>query len=91
MLHVTPPGLSFITGSLGVGIGKNSLTDLYAGGTLRVFDPLVIIAGWVWQRTPQLTAGLNSGEVVASPNPALLDDLDLAYRGSFYVGIGIIP
>ncbi len=89
MIHLSMSSLPVLGLTMGVGVGENSAPDLYLGGTLRMFEPIMLNMGWVWQRTPQLPGGMQLGQIVTNPSPTLLADLDLKFEPTIYFGIGI--
>lgn len=89
MFHVSTPSIPLLGLNLGVGFGQNSAPDLYLGGTLRLFVPILLNVGWVWQRTPKLPPGLREGQATPNPDPELLDDPDFKFESTIYFGIGI--
>ena len=89
MLHLSASSIPMLGLNLGVGFGQNKAPDLYLGGTLRLFAPVLLNVGWVWQRTPELPSGLQEGQVAPNPDPALLEDPDYNFKSTIYFGLGI--
>jgi hypothetical protein len=86
LLHVAASSVPFVAATMGLGVGKNSVPDFYLGGTLRLFQPVMINAGWTWQRRQQLPEGLRVGGAI-DPLSDVLDDLDLEFRRAFFFGV----
>jgi hypothetical protein len=89
MFHVATSSLPLLGLNAGIGFGQNGAPDLYAGGTFRLFLPVLLSVGWVWQRTPVLPPGLQEGQSTPNPDPALLDDPDFKFESTIYFGIAI--
>ncbi|MDH5234478.1 MAG: hypothetical protein OEW77_05915 [Gemmatimonadota bacterium] len=89
LIQVASSSFPILGMHLGVGLGENSAPDLYLGATIRILEPVLLNVGWVWQRTPQLPAGLLLGQVVTNPDPAVLSDLDKKFKPSLYFGLAI--
>ena len=75
--------------ALGIGFGSDNLPDLYLGGTLRFFDPVLLNFGAVWQRERMLPAGVKAGDPVPPDFDA--STLDKKYTVSFFGGLSISP
>lgn len=87
-MHVAVSDFSFIGGLFGIGLGKNEAPDLYVGGSIRLFDPVMLNGGVVWQRAPKLSDKLVVGQPIA--DPALLDNLDQRYRRTVFFSISVV-
>lgn len=91
-LHLAAPDLPLL-GAFGVlgglGLGAETAPDLYLGGSLRLFRPILINAGAVWQRQDVLPDGLEPGDPVTSPD--LLNDLDRKYEPTLFIGVSYAP
>jgi hypothetical protein len=87
MLHFASSRLPLLGALLGVGFGSGDMPDLYAGGSLRLLDPLLLNFGAVWQRTEQLPSGFAVGQ--PAPDPARLFDLRKRYEPGFFWGVSI--
>ncbi len=88
-LHVASPAVPILGVMLGVGLGSEKLPDFYLGGTIRLFEPLLINGGIVWAREKLLPDNLILGETVT--DLTVLDDLDKRFRSRFFVGVSIVP
>lgn len=73
---------------MGLGFGADGV-DLYLGASIRLFDPMLLNLGAIWQREQRLPSGLEDGAPV--PDPFQLDDLKKSFRMSFFAGIGFSP
>lgn len=87
LLHVASPRVPALGGLLGFGFGTAGAPDLYAGGSIRILDPLMLNAGVVWQRSPYLPAGFVEGEV--PPDAGRLSNLPQRYAATAFWGLSI--
>ena len=87
LLHVAPQKLPVLGGFVGFGFGAGGTPDLYAGGSIRVLDPMMINIGAGWQRSQTLPAGFVDGQ--PPPSVERMTNLPRQYRPSFFWGIGI--
>ncbi len=88
MLMLSTPRFPLLGLLGGIGIGTDQRPDLYLGGSLRFFDPVMLNAGVVWQREHELPDGIRLGSPIAdSPR---LEDLDRAYKPSLFFGISLL-
>jgi hypothetical protein len=91
LFHVSPASIPL--GVLfGLGFGSEKYPDLYLGGMFRIFDPVMLNAGVVWQRQKVLDGGLAVGQPVPGDfTPETLDDLSTRYFSYFWAGVSISP
>lgn len=89
MVHFSHASVPFMGVSFGAGIGKFRAPDLYLGGSLRLFEPILINLGVAWQRQPDLPLGLAEGSVLGESDLDFFDDPDLVFRRTFYMGISV--
>lgn len=87
LLLFSTPRFPLIGAMVGVGVGVERAPDLYAGWSFRFFDPVMINAGWIWQRERRLPAGLSVG--VEVNDPFQLDNLPKRYKASMFFGISL--
>lgn len=85
MLHISPSAIPALGVMGGLGIGSGTAPDLYLGGTLRLFRPLMLNGGMVWQRQALLPGGVSVGDVV--DDPSMFDDLERGYRPTMFFGV----
>lgn len=88
LFHVGPVALP-VSLMFGAGFGVERAPDLFLGGTLRFFHPVLMNAGIAWQRQRVLGAGMELGATM--PPSFRIEDLDTKYRSSFFVGLSITP
>lgn len=76
----------------GLGFGSENYPDLYLGGMIRIFDPVLLNAGVVWQRQKLLAGGLQLGEPLPDDfRSEDLEDLKTKYFSYFWAGVSISP
>jgi hypothetical protein len=88
MLHVGAPSVPFLRALVGAGIGTQGMPDLYLGGSLSILQPLLLNAGWVFQRSQQLPTGSRIGD----PFPAAYlsaDEFPKSWKGGFFFGVSL--
>ena len=96
LFELTPPALGSVLGVVGgVGLGRNFTPDLYAGGSFRLFRPVLITGGAVWRRYDRLPDGVGVGDLLLDTpyedDLAFEDALDRGWTRSFFVGLSIAP
>lgn len=85
MLHVSASALPALGLLGGIGLGSGTAPDLYLGGSMRMFRPLMVNAGVVWQRREVLPSGLSLGQSV--DDASRLGNLDRAYQRTAFFGV----
>ncbi len=86
LFHVGPLALP-VSLMFGAGFGIQRAPDLFLGGTLRFFRPVLMNAGIAWQRQRVLAAGMELGATM--PPSFRVEDLKTEYRSAFFVGLSI--
>jgi len=86
-LNVSHASIPLVGALLGIGLGDGSSPDLYAGGSLRLLDPIFVNFGAVWQRKPRLNNGLGIGDAV--PDPIDNGALKTRYSPDLFIGISL--
>lgn len=87
LVHLATAKVPVVGVLAGIGFGSEGGPDLYAGGTLRLLDPLMVNFGAVWQRTQQLPDGFAVGQ--PAPDPGLMLNLPTKYQAGFFWGVSI--
>ena len=104
LFELAPPVLGRVLGGVvGIGLGQNLGPELYAGGSLRLFDPVRVTGGAMWRRVRALPSGLALGDTVQADDPddpafdpdfdldTFLEDLPREWTPSFFLGLSITP
>ena len=77
-----------VGGMIGVGLGQYSAPDIYFGGSLNYFAPLVLNAGWVLQKGQELPADIRIGDTW--PADLSTDRFRRRYQRAGFVGFAIV-
>lgn len=96
LFEVAPPVVGKLVGAVGgVGLGQNLAPNLYAGGTLRLFSPILLIGGATWRRGDALPAGFSVGDTLdpdgEMTESEFLDGLEREWQRTFFFGISVVP
>ena len=94
LFEVAPPGIGSVLGLVGgVGLGANFAPNLYAGGSFRLFRPVLLTGGVVWRRTYGLPEGFALGGTLDDDlsEAAFLDALPREWSRTFFVGLSVTP
>ena len=96
LFEIAPPGIGPVLGLVGgVGLGRNFTPDLYAGGSFRLFRPVLLTGGAVWRRVDQLPDGAALGGLLEDTpfidEAAFEDALERGWEPTFFVGLSIAP
>lgn len=88
LVHLGVPAFPLLQAVVGVGIGVLRAPDFYAGASVDLLRPIMLNAGWVFQRTRRLPDGASLG----APFPegyATVDDFPRRWGGAFFFGVSL--
>lgn len=80
---IGPSAIPQLAAVVGIGLGEGGRPDLYGGASLRAFSPVLVNAGFVWQREHVLPDGMNVGDSA----PTSFTEFEREFKPSFFFGL----